>query len=445
VLPCYAQARQRAAALGRELTPVEQGVTLQLGAYPISSRFLRWVGPDGVEVFLLEQPALYERPGGLYDQGDNAARFGYFCRAVLEGSANGALPGPPPEVIHLHDWPVAPTALLLAGPYRGRLPHTRSVLTLHNLAHQGWFPARELAMLGLEWAPPPLHAPGGTLNFLRGGIGWADAVTTVSPNHAREILGSEMGFGLDSLLRGLPRPLRGILNGIDDAAWDPATDPHLPAHFTPDDLAGKTVCRKALLEEVGLPERNELVVAVVSRLDPQKGLDILADTAPWFEALGVQLVVLGTGQPALEERYRDLMARYPRRVGGRIDFDVGLSHRILAGADAVCMPSRFEPCGLTQLFGLRYGAVPIVHPVGGLHDTVSDPGLDGLVAGHGTGLRFFPLEREALAHALARMARLRRDFPDGLARLRRVGMTWDSSWDRPARHYLDLYAAILGA
>jgi starch synthase len=239
--------------------------------------------------------------------------------------------------------------------------------------------------------------------------------------------------------------VHGILNGIDTDEWNPATDPHLAERFDKDDLRGKAGSKRALRKELGLRQTDEGLIGVVSRFDPQKGLDLLADVAERFEELGLQLAVLGSGDPALGGRFAQLQRRHPGRIALHFGYDVGLSHRIMAGADATVMPSRFEPCGLTQMYAMRYGTVPVVHPCGGLDDTVDDPGDEALLRGEGTGIRFYPLNSGTLHIGLRRFVGLRRhEGGRGLLRMRRTMMERDWSWPSSARKYLGLFHDLLG-
>jgi starch synthase len=433
-LPFYRSIREVAHKLGRPIEITGLEVKLQLGSFPVHSRLLRWSCPSGAHHYFVDAPVLFDRAGGIYSHSDNAARFAYFCRAALEYAPH--VLGGPPHVVHGHDWTTGGLPLLVGGPYRQKLPRTRVVLTIHNLAHQGWFPLHEMQMFGIPWIHDA-YRKDQVVNFFQGGLTLADAVTTVSPNYAREIRTPDHGFGLDGLLRN--REVHGILNGIDTDEWNAATDPHLPEHFDREDLRGKAGCKRALRRELGLRQTDDALVGVVSRLDPQKGLDLLADVAESFEELGLQLAVLGSGDPALAGRYASLARRHPGRIALHFGYDVGLSHRIMAGSDATLMPSRFEPCGLTQMYAMRYGTIPIVHPVGGLDDTVDDPGDEALLRGEGTGIRFFPLNRHTLSIGVRRFVGLRRHDGRGLLRLRRNMMERDWSWTTSARKYLGLF------
>jgi starch synthase len=429
-LPFYRAVREAAHKLGRRIETTGIETRLQLGAFPVHSRLLRWASPDGADHFFVDAPVLYDRPGGIYNQADNAARFAYFCRAALDFAPR--VLGGIPHIVHGHDWTTGGLPLLVAGK-------AKVVLTVHNLAHQGWFAQHEMAMLGVLHMPEEYRS-GDAISFLRGGLVRADAVTTVSPNYAREIKTPDHGFGLDGILKD--RVVHGILNGIDTDEWNPETDRHLPARFGAASLAGKATCKQSLQQELGLHVSDDLLVGVVSRLDPQKGLDLLADVADALSGLGIQLAVLGSGDPSLAGRYAALARRHTGRVALRFDYDVGLAHRIVAASDATVMPSRFEPCGLTQMYAMRYGTVPIVHPVGGLDDTVDDPGDDALARGEGTGIRFYPLQQSTLLIGLRRMLLLRQRDPQ-LSAIRRTIMARDWSWTTSARKYLGLFHELV--
>ncbi len=325
------------------------------------------------------------------------------------------------------------------------------MLTIHNLAYQGVFQAEEADAMGLP-LDAGLRHPGLTplVNLLKGAIAAADVVTTVSPRYAEEITTPHFGHGLDGWLkergsRGTHPPVTGILNGIDMDEWNPGADLALPASYTAEALSGKATCRAALLREMGLSsDTNDLVLGVVSRMASQKGLDLVLGLVPHLERLGARLVVLGTGEEALEEGFRAASAALPDRVAARIAFKVPLSHRITAGADAFLIPSRFEPCGLTQLYAMRYGTVPIVHAVGGLADTVTDPGDESLAAGDGTGFCFGEPSEGALRHAVERASKLFHGDPEGWHRLQLAGMERDWSWERSAVRYAELYRSLSG-
>jgi starch synthase len=382
---------------------------------------------------------LYGPPGGAF--GDNAERFAFFCRAALEWLRTWR---PAPDVLHVHDWQtaLAPAFLRASAPLYPELAEVRTVLTVHNLAYQGRFPGQDWHWLNLD---PRLFVPEflefwGDVSYLKAGVVFAEAITTVSPRYAAEIQTPAFGEGLDGVLRARRERLRGILNGVDYREWNPAIDPYLPAPYTPLDLAGKARCKSALQREVGLPaDARPALLAIVSRLAEQKGLDLLVAALPHLLERGdVQLVALGTGAEHYEAAMRALGAAYPGRAAVHVGFDEALAHRIEAGADVFLMPSRYEPCGLNQLYSLRYGTVPVVHAVGGLDDTVVE--WDAATE-TGTGFKFTTYDPDALTAAVARAFETRLD-PAAWRRLQLNGMTQDFSWERSAREYARLYGEL---
>lgn len=421
-------------------------LTVALGPHVFEGA-LRIAQLGRVRAGFLDLPALYDRPGGLYgpggtaEFGDNHLRFGALGKAALAAGAH-LLGGV--DVVHAHDWQGAAAAIYA---HLARPPGLAIVSTIHNLAFRGIFPKEAMPDLGLPWS---LFTSDrlefyDQLSLLKGGLALSDAVTTVSPTYAQEIVTPERGEDLDGFLRWDVRRLVGIVNGIDAAAWNPATDAALPARFTSAELAGKGACRAALAEEIGLPplDDNTPLLAVVSRMSHQKGLDLVADIAPALGELGARLVVLGSGEPALEGRFAALAAAYPAHVAVRIGFDAALARRVYGAADFFLMPSRFEPCGLGQLYAMRYGAVPIASPVGGLRDTVLDP-----AAKHGTatGLRLAPdgsgqPTARALREAIERAVALFRDRA-AFVQLQRGAMARDSSWTAAAHEYAQLYRSV---
>ncbi len=436
---------------GREGDPAveETGKTLRVpvGRGALEVVVLRARGtPPGLETLLLRCDPLYDRPGLYGEKGrdypDNAERFGVLAAAACEIARTL---DPPPQLIHAHDWQAALVPVLLATRYREDpvLRQVRTLLTVHNLAYQGLFPPEALDLWGL---PRGLHDIGflefhGQVSALKGGLVFADRISTVSRRYAREIRTEEFGCGLEGVLEERAKDLTGIPNGIDVAAWDPRADRHLPAHFGPGDLAGKRACRAALQRELGLRLRPEaFLVGAIGRLVPQKGMDLVLDALPRLAKLDWQLAVLGSGEPELERKLRAAAGADPRRVAVRVGFDEGLAHRIEAGADAFLMPSRFEPCGLNQMYSLRYGTVPIVRAVGGLADTVRD--VRSARAKPGTGVTFRPATAAGLAVAVVRAERLFRD-PAAWGRLVEAGMAEDWSWDRSAADYAALFRTML--
>ena len=402
-----------------------------------------------LDLFVLDAPHLFARPGNPYvtpdgtDWPDNALRFAALGHVAAEIGL-GAIPAFVPQVVHAHDWQAGLTHAFMRYSER---PRPGTLMTVHNLAYQGKFPAELLDALGL-----PAHAftlDGveyyGGIGFLKAGLQLADRITTVSPTYAREIQQPETGMGLDGLLRGRADVLSGILNGIDISEWNPETDARISRRFNVAHLTDRAVNKAALQRRFGLPLRPDAcLLGVVSRLSWQKGLDLLADNLALIQSEGMQLVLLGSGEPDLEERYRATAAAHPDQIGVVIGYDEDLAHLIQAGSDALVVPSRFEPCGLTQLCALRYGAVPLVSRVGGLADTVTDAN-DATLAEHvATGVQFTSVTSGALAEALLRAHFLFHDKPVW-QQLQTTGMAVDVSWRTPARQYAELYRQVARA
>ncbi len=410
-----------------------------------SGRVLEGTG-GGLDLLVLDDPGLFDRPGNPYtgadgqDWPDNPQRFAALC-AVAADIGQGALPGWRPDVVHCHDWQAGLVPAYLH--YRGG-PRPATVMTVHNLAFAGraaaalraalHLPPEAMAIEGLEFY--------GDISFLKAGLQFADRITTVSPTYAQEIMTPAFGMGFDGLLRARAGVVGGILNGIDTAVWNPATDRLIPAPYsTP---GGRGANKAALQARFGLvADPAAPLFGVVSRLSWQKGLDLLAEALPTLLEAGGQLCVLGTGEPGLEADLRAAAAAHPRRIGVVIGYDEALAHLVQAGADALLVPSRFEPCGLTQLCALRYGAVPVVARTGGLADTVIDASPMALAAGAATGVVFDRPDAEALRGALRRTAGLYRQ-PDVWEAMQRAGMRTDVSWTHPAAAYAALYRALLG-
>ena len=396
-------------------------------------------------VYVIEAPYLYRRGGSPYQDSageewqDNLQRFALLGWVAAHLAAGDADPQWVPDIVHAHDWHAAMTCAYMA-------EHTptvaRSVYTVHNLAFQGLFPMHDWAMLGLAshlMSPAGLEFHG-QLSFMKAGLKFADLITTVSPRYAREIATHEFGCGLDGVIRGRGAQVSGILNGIDDAVWDPARDAAIAQRYDAERPQGKQVCRQALQAELGLaPDADALLLTVVSRLTSQKGLDLVLAALPALLNAGVQLAVQGTGDPALEAAFRMAQQAHPGRVHVHIGYDEARAHRLVAGADAIMLPSRFEPCGLTQLYGLRYGTLPIVRRVGGLADTVRDDGGE-LPA---TGFVFDAATSAALERCALRATALHRD-PAAWGRRMAAAMVQPLSWAGPARQYLMLYEAASG-
>jgi starch synthase len=401
----------------------------------------------GLDLLAIDAPHLYARGGSPYadpsgrDWGDNAIRFGALG-AVGALVARGSVAGIAPDILHAHDWQ-AGLALAYLHYGGGRRPGT--VMTVHNLAFQGRFPASLLGTLGLP--PESFGVDGvecyGEIGFLKAGLYFADRITTVSPTYAAEICTPQGGMALDGLLRSRASVLHGILNGIDDAVWNPARDPLIVADFSVNRLEGRAACKRSLQAWFGLETRpDSLLCGVISRLTWQKGLDLLLSDIDTLLGVGAQLVVVGSGEGWLEAGFSGTAAAHPGRIGCVIGYDEALAHQIQAGIDALLVPSRFEPCGLTQLCALRYGALPVVARVGGLADTIIDANEAALGAGTGSGVQFAPVTQEMLQAAMLRTAGLWRQ-PEVWRRLQVNAMRTDVSWRRPAARYAALFRDVV--
>jgi starch synthase len=416
-------------------------VPFGLHAYPV--RFIEQAVAENVTAVLIDAPALYDRDG-LYgdhagEYGDNAFRFAVLSRGALEYAR---LRGRRPSVIHAHDWqaglvPVYARTALRDDPIIGGV---RCVLTIHNLAFQGQFDAGELAWMGIgrDLFTPQLLEFYGRASSLKGGVVFSDVITTVSPTYAREIVTPEYGFGFDGILASRAADLVGIVNGIDTDTWDPKTDRHLPAHFDSRTLARKQDVKRALLEYVGLPHDEAAMrrpmFGIVTRLTHQKGCDLFATAADRLMALDAGWVMLGSGEAWCEDLWRQLAARFPERVAARIGFDEQLAHLIEGGADMFLMPSWYEPCGLNQMYSLRYGTVPVVRATGGLDDTV----IDVDASPEGTGFKFEHYTADGLAWAVDRAVATFQDRARWKT-IQQNGMKRDFSWDVSAREYVKVY------
>jgi starch synthase len=439
VVPLYRRVPAKLEAAGIELAPgVPMSIAIGPHVFEVAIRVAR-VGR--VRYGFVDCAALYDRdglygPGGTAEYPDNHLRFALLGKAALaSGDALFGAPLSSADVVNAHDWQGAPAAI-----YARLEDHPAAIVTtIHNLAFRGVFGKHVMDELGLPWTIFTSHRAEfyDQLSFLKGGLAASDAVTTVSPSYAREIVTPEHGEGLSGFLLSDVSRLVGIVNGIDVDTWNPATDPALAAAYSADKLAGKKRCRKALVDELGLPIRDhEPLIGVIARMSWQKGLDLVADLVPELYGLGARMVVLGAGDPDLEARFRYLGNMFRDHVAVRIGFDGALARRIYAGCDLFAMPSRFEPCGLGQLYAMRYGTLPVVHAVGGLRDTVVDAAETG-----GTGFRFDIANAFALGDALERAIRVCRNR-DALTRLRVAAMTRDSSWSASAEQYVGLYTSL---
>jgi starch synthase len=396
---------------------------------------------DGVQFYFVDHPEFTYREGIYGDQhggyADNAERFGMFCRAVIEASKQVGIP----DIFHVHDWQTSLIPVLLRSlyAYDSSFIHTATVLTIHNIGYQGIFPSTVMPKLLLPWSLFTMDRLEfyDQVNFLKGGIVFGDYLTTVSKTYAREIQTPEFAFGLaDPIFKKRDR-LVGIVNGVDYGEWDPETDRHIPATFSARDLSGKRICKQALLKEYGIPDDHAEwpVVGIISRFASQKGFDLMEAALPQLLAEDMVMVVLGTGERHYEEMFRALHRRFPEHICVKIAYDNRVAHLIEAGCDIFLMPSHYEPCGLTQIYSMRYGTVPVVRATGGLEDTVEQWDSD---AKTGTGFKFTGYNARELRAAMRR-ALATFEKHDEWKQLMLNGMRQNFSWSKPAREYVDVY------
>jgi starch synthase len=397
-------------------------------------------------LLVLDAPALFGREGGPYadaagrDWDDNWRRFAALARAAAD-LAGGAVKGQHFDLVHAHDWQTGLTPAYLAFTQDRPVP---SVMTIHNMAFQGYFPAEVFPQLGLPpeaWSVDGVESYGG-VGFLKAGMQLADAITTVSPTYAREIRSVEFGMGLEGVVLARSNRVHGILNGIDTAEWNPATDPHLAARFTAGKLAARAKNKRALEQEFGLEPGDGPLFIVVSRLTWQKGMDLLPGVLDHLVGIGGRLALIGAGDAEIEAALHQAAARHPGRIGVKIGYDEAASHRLQGGGDAILVPSRFEPCGLTQLYGLAYGCIPVVARTGGLADTVIDASPAALAAGVATGVQMNTVSPEALAMAVSRTVEL---YADARAwkQVQKNAMKADFSWGASGAAYAALYRQLI--
>jgi starch synthase len=430
--------RYRGIAVGQPSSSIRVALGGQVDAAEISV-----LEEDGLRTILIGHQAYFDREY-LYgvadrDYPDNPERFAFFCQAALDWALST---GREHDVIHAHDWQAGLIPVLSSRPQQAqRRRPTPTVFTIHNLAYQGIFDASWLPRLGLGWDLMRVDAMEywGRISYLKAGIVFSDIVTTVSPTYAREIQTPELGFGFDGILRQKSSNLVGILNGIDYDQWAPDGDVNLPEPYNASKLKGKGTAKRALLETYGLParakDRSRPLIGMISRMVDQKGLDLIEAVADELPKLGAGFVVLGTGDRRYEEMWRRLAAAHPTVIAARIGFDERLAHLIEGGSDIFLMPSRFEPCGLNQMYSLRYGTVPVVRATGGLNDTVQDVDPETC---RGTGFRFVEYTPQALLGALQRALAAFGNRPLW-RRIQKAGMRQDFSWDASAQQYVDVY------
>ena len=396
---------------------------------------------DGVQVYFIDNEQYFGgREGAIYGAMDDGERFAFFSKACLDALVSLDFV---PDVIQCNDWQTAPVPVFLNALYRPMMPYTKCMFTIHNVEYQGWAHADFFDdVLGLPWHWRSVLEMNNSVNVMKGAIESADLVTTVSETYARELMYPYYAHGLDGILSGAAWKLTGITNGIDIRTFNPETDPALPAHYHAADLSGKAACKAALQEEVGLPVKKDVpLLVMVTRLAGHKGLDLLCYIARrllWEE--DVQLLILGTGESQYESFFKDLANEFPDRVAAKITFNLGLAARIYAGGDIYIMPSKSEPCGLSQMNAMRYGTVPVVHATGGLKDTV--PGVDENGEG-GLGFTFESYNGDDFYGALKRCIDLYKYQPEKFKALQETCMSQDFSWDVPAGRYMDLFHRML--
>ncbi|MEF8793517.1 glycogen synthase GlgA [Thiohalorhabdus sp.] len=441
LMPGYADALEQATDAAAEpdwTSPLEGGPT----------RLLRTPLPEsGVPVWMLESAGFSDRPGNPYlgadghPHPDNAFRFDLLGRAATAIAGDRGGLEWQPDVVHCNDWQ---TGLVPVRMLQHRAPGA-TVYTIHNLAYQGLFPAETFQALGLPdwlWTMDGLEFHG-QMSFMKGGAAFADRLTTVSPSYAAEIRTLAHGWGLEGLFNQRAEHLVGILNGIDRRYWDPQTDPYLYAPYSRQDLSGKAVNKARVQAELGLPEAPEKpLVAVITRLADQKGIDLILNALPDLRSRGLQVAILGKGDRTYERSLEAVARHHPEQIGLHLGFDEGLAHRLEAGADMLLMPSRFEPCGLNQLYSLAYGTIPVVRAVGGLADSVEDATPQAVASGRATGISFTGETPAALVTAVERALALYAE-PETWRRVQATGMAQDFTWERSAARYVEVYEAAL--
>jgi starch synthase len=443
VLPLYRKVMET----GTQTRLVLERQEAALGDMVLKADILETEMDAGVPVYFVQREDLYDRPN-LYgnaegDYYDNLERFTFFARQALV--LTESLPFKP-DLIHCHDWQTGLVPALIKGPYRSSsvLGGRPTLFTIHNIGYQGLFPAEKLALTGLP-KEGFFHPEGleywGKISLLKSGIVYSEAITTVSPTYAKEIQTSDFGSGMEGILRRRSGVLHGVLNGVNYQQWDPSKDAHLPSTYSKTRMGGKRDCKESLINEIGLDAsiKDRPLLGIVSRLDSQKGMDLLLDVMDDMMKMDLGLVALGSGNELIQEKLMAAGKRYAGRMALALGFDEPLAHRIMAGADLFLVPSRYEPCGLTQMYALKYGTVPVVRATGGLEDTIEafDPGT-----GCGNGFKFGPYEPKALLAAIRRAVAT---WEDKGARRTIIanGMKADFSWKKSAKAYLDLYQSIV--
>jgi len=440
MLPLYRKIKKDARKF--RLKPLDKEITVPLGG--IIEKAMIWEGKttEGGLAYFIENDRFYDRDD-LYgtpegDFPDNAERFIFFNRGVLEALK---VLGLGIDVIHCHDWQTGLIPVYIKTIYREDLPRVTTVMTIHNIGYQGIFWALDMPLTGLGWELFNMEALEfyGKINFLKGGIIFADIINTVSENHVREILTPEYGFGLDGVLRKRGEDLYGIFNGIDYNEWDPEKDRLIPVRYSKKALSGKAICKKSLQKLCGFPQDKSLLIGMVTRLSAQKGLDIVIEAMDRIIDMGAQVVILGKGDEPFHKVFLEFKENYKGRLSVTIGFDNSLAHKIYAGADVFLMPSRYEPCGLGQIIAMRYGTIPVGRRTGGIADTVIPYDSS---KGTGTGFLFDDYSAESLLKALS-MAKGVFDDKGQWLRIKRNAMSVDFSWRQSAEGYVSLYKKVI--
>lgn len=399
---------------------------------------------DGVQYYFIDCPELFDREGvyatAAGEYGDNWERFALFCRAVLEATKELGVP----DIFHVHDWEASMLPIYLRTLYYfdPLLRNAGTILTIHNAGYHGWFPPETTRRLLLPWDIFTMERVEfyNTFDFLKGGIVYSDAITTVSPKYAEEIQTSEYGNGLEDTLRKRSADLHGILNGVDYTKWNPANDGQIAAHYTADDLMGKAACRRDLLHAFGASHvaDDAVVLGMVSRLATQKGFDLVGQIMERLTQENIFLVILGTGESYYENALRSFHERFPDKLSVRIAYDETVAHKVLAGSDIYLMPSRYEPCGLNQIYSLRYGTVPVVRATGGLDDTIEEWDSEKHT---GTGFKFHNYSPDDFLHIIQHALGIFQN-EDAWHTLMRNGMAKDYSWTKPTAEYIEVYKQV---
>jgi starch synthase len=449
-IPFYRQVDIWAEKSGNMLPIVIDRLPFFLPGYTGEACVREFRESSGVRVLFIDLPSAYDRDQLYTEDGkdypDNLSRFAILSKAVLEACKALEIR---PEILHAHDWQGSMAVVYLKTHYQWDpfFKDTKSVLTIHNLGYQGRFPSGQFQAIDLPWDyfTPETLEYFGQVNVLKGGIMFADQVTTVSPTYAKEIQTTEHGAGLDGVLSARAHKLVGILNGVDYSIWDPRNDSFIPARFSPENLQGKEKCRAELRKQVGLPAVQGPLVGMISRLAEQKGFELVTEALPKLVKMGAQFVILGTGEPRYHELLSQAQKKYPESVALKLEFSNQLAHLIEAGSDIFCMPSRYEPCGLNQLYSLRYGTVPVVTATGGLKDTVLNATPTRLKKNEATGFVMRDFTSGSLVSTMKKAVKMFRDEPAMWRKLMVKGMNQDFGWAAQAKVYMGLYRKLVKA